>query len=55
MSQLSKRRKKKICRLWEEFQEAEPEISTKRLLWMVAEECDCDEGDVVDVMAEMGF
>lgn len=38
----------KILSAWEMFEEAEPDISTERLIQQVADHCKCDPDDVVE-------
>lgn len=40
----------RIVNTWNMFEENEPDISTERLITMVANHCHCDEGTVVDAL-----
>lgn len=43
-----------ILAAWKMYEEAEPDISTERLLEMTAWFCHCDAGDVADVLYRKG-
>lgn len=44
------KRAQQIRDVWDSIEEADPDISTARLMGMTAERCNCDNGDVGEAL-----